>query len=136
MIKTMSNKKFYIKPLGVLLVALIMLFVSACDDGKTESLPVQKTFSVTVTDASGEKKDYTFTTQKETVGEALQSEGFISGEEGQYGLYVKTVAGITADYDRDKMYWSFYVDGQYSSKGADKVKIKDGETYEFKILKS
>jgi hypothetical protein len=71
---------------------------------------------------------YRIFTNEKTVGDALQKLNIISGEESTYGLYVKTVNGITADYDKDKAYWAFYVDGKYASTGVDKTDIvKDAE---------
>ena len=71
---------------------------------------------------------YRIFTNEKTVGDALQKLNIISGEESTYGLYVKTVTGITADYDKDKAYWAFYVDGKYASTGIDKTDIvKDAE---------
>ena len=48
-----------------------------------------------------EENTVTFTihTDAETVGQALLDLGLIAGEESQYGLYIKQVNGMTADYD-------------------------------------
>ena len=59
----------------------------------------------------------------------------IAGEKSAYGLYVKTVNGISADYDKDKTYWAFYVNGSYASSGVDTTPIKEGEVYMFKVEK-
>ncbi|MBQ2923597.1 MAG: DUF4430 domain-containing protein, partial [Tyzzerella sp.] len=53
-----------------------------------------------------------------------------------YGLYVKTVNGTTLDYDKDGMYWSFYINGDYAMTGVDVTEIKAGEKYSFKAEKS
>ena len=78
-----------------------------------------------------EEKTVTFTikTDKETVGAALLAEGLISGEEGPYGLYIKVVNGITADYDVDRSYWAFYIDGSYAMTGVDGTPIDEGAVY-------
>lgn len=59
--------------------------------------------------------------------------GLIAGEESEYGLYVKTVNGITADYDKDGVYWAFYINGEYAQTGVDSTKIAEGESYSFKV---
>ncbi len=92
-------------------------------------------FTFNVTDANGQTTVFNVSTDKKTVGEALQDEGLISGEEGQYGLYVKTVNGITLDYDKDGMYWAFYINGEMSPTGVDMTEIKPGEVYSFKAEK-
>ena len=72
-------------------------------------------------------------TDRENVGEALQELGLIAGEEGPYGLYVKTVNGITVDYNKDGKYWAFYVGDKYSSSSVDATSITAGESYTFKV---
>ena len=69
------------------------------------------------------------------VGAALLALNVIAGDEGQYGLYVKTVNGITADYDKDQTWWAFYVDGVSASAGVDSTDIVNGSTYGFKVEK-
>ena len=57
-------------------------------------------FSVEVKDAEGKATKFTVQTDEKTVGAALQKLNIISGEDSQYGLYIKEVTGITADYDK------------------------------------
>lgn len=90
-------------------------------------------FDFTVVDQEGEETQFEIHTDKETVGEALQDAGLIEGEEGDYGLYVKTVNGITADYDKDGVYWAFYVNDEYASESVDFTEITEGDTYAFKV---
>ena len=58
--------------------------------------------------------------------------GLIAGEDSDYGLYVKTVNGVTVDYDTDGKYWAFYVDGEYAATDVDSTDITAGATYTFK----
>ena len=85
-----------------------------------------------VVEVKAEEQLVTFTikTDKNTVGAALIEHGLIAGEESQYGLYIKVVNGITADYDKDQSYWSFYVNGEYSMKGVDSTEIAEGAIYQ------
>ena len=78
---------------------------------------------------------FTIKTDKETVGEALFEHGLIAGEEGQFGLYVKSVNGIVADYDVDRSYWAFYVNGEYATSGVDTTKIEKGAKYQLVYTK-
>ena len=82
-------------------------------------------------------KSVTFTvkTDKETLGDALIEHDLIAGDEGEFGLYVKVVNGITADYDVDQSYWSFLKDGEMMMTGVDGAKIADGEHYELVYTK-
>ena len=88
-----------------------------------------------VVDGEGNETVFEIHTDKETVGEVLLDLGLIEGEEGAYGLYVKTVNGITVDYDKDKAYWAFYVNGEYAVSGVDTTAITEGDTYSFKVEK-
>lgn len=90
-------------------------------------------FMLTVVDKEGGETQFVIHTDKETVGDALTELGFIEGEESEYGLYVKTVNGITADYDTDGVYWAFYVNDEYSSSGVDSTTITLGESYSFRV---
>lgn len=92
-------------------------------------------FTFIVVDADGNETNFVVNTDKETVGDALLEQNLIEGEEGDYGLYVKTVNGITADYDTDHTYWAFYVNGEYSNTGVDSTPVNEGDTYEFKVEK-
>ena len=100
--------------------------VSVLGTGSTE-------FSLTVVDQEGSETQFEIHTDKATVGEALLELGLIDGEESEYGLYVKTVNGITADYDKDGTYWAFYINGEYASSGVDSTEITEGESYSFKV---
>ena len=72
---------------------------------------------------------FTIHTDKDTVGAALLEHDLIAGEDGAYGLYIKVVNGITADYDIDQSYWSFYVNGDYAMTGVDSTTIEEGAVY-------
>ena len=92
-----------------------------------------KEFALTVTDKDGNETQFGIHTDKETVGEALQELNLIDGEEGEYGLFVKAVNGITADYDADGVYWAFYVNGEYAASGVDVTQITEGDSYALKV---
>ena len=93
-------------------------------------------FTFTVVDMDGNETVFEIHTDKEIVGDALLELGLIEGEEGAYGLFVKTVNGVTADYDADGAYWAFYVNGEYATSGVDTTPITEGETYMFKVEKA
>lgn len=126
--------------LCAVLIAAMALSVMGCNEqpkeepqGSTTTTVAKVTFTLTVTDKDGNTTTHEVTTDKATVGEALLAEGLIEGEDGAYGLYVKKVNGITADYDVDGTYWAFYVNGEYAAKGVDKTEITEGTKYAFKV---
>ena len=83
----------------------------------------------------GDKKTTTFEvhTDKTIVGDALQELGLIAGEDSQYGLFVKTVNGVTVEFENGGKYWAFYVNGQYAPKGVDQTKINTSDIYSFEV---
>ncbi len=79
-----------------------------------------------------EDKSITFTihTDAETLGDALVAHGLVEGKDSQFGLYIKKVNGITADYGIDGSYWGFYQNGEYMMTGVDTTEISGGEHFE------
>jgi hypothetical protein len=81
------------------------------------------------------KVTFTVKTDKEMLGEALLEIGLIEGDMDTYGLYVKKVNGMRADYEKDGRYWALYIDGEYGLSGVDAVKIEEGVVYRFDYAK-
>lgn len=137
------------KILAVITAVLLVMVLSAC--AKTTTIPAGKNtvgvkngetvgqgataFAVEVTDTEGNKTTFTVNTDEKMVGAALQALNLISGEKGDYGLYVKEVTGITTDYEKDGTYWAFYIDGQYALTGVDSTEVKAGAVYGFAVEK-
>ena len=109
-------------------VAVTPLLPSELGTGET-------TFTFAVKNSKGETASCQIHTDEETVGDALQTLELISGDESEYGLYVKTVCGETLDYDTNGMYWAFYVNGAYADKGVDQTPIVEGTTYSLEAEK-
>lgn len=93
-------------------------------------------FTLEIADLDGNTVTATINTDEETVGGALSKLDIIQGEESDFGLYIKTVNGITADYDVDQTYWAFYIDGEYAQTGADMTAITDGSVYRLAVEKA
>ena len=137
------------KKLISLLLVLVMAFsLVACGtnetpettEGATEATSAETTasteaevagvaFTVVVIDLDGTESTFEYASEAETVGEALLAEGLIAGDESEYGLYVTTVNGITADWDTEQAYWAFYIDGEYTQTGVDATEIVAGAAY-------
>lgn len=142
--------------LSLVLVAAMVLMFAGCgqkleNEGITEPSTNQQkvempqsneesrenSFLFEVISLDGTKKEFTVKYDSEkSVGEALVNEGLISGSNGQYGLMVETVDGQKYTYDEDKVYWAFYIDGEYAMTGVDSTPIEDGKTYCFKAEKA
>lgn len=147
-----TGKKIISQLLCIILMVMMAFTISGCNANhpnvadpssiavqsnvQTEKTVIgegQTTFLFTVVDKDGHTTNFEIHTDKETVGDALLEADLISGETGEYGLYVKTVNGITADYDVDKTYWAFYINDEYALAGVDLTAIEDGTTYTFKV---
>ena len=91
-----------------------------------------KSFELTILDKEGVTHAYLIRTDAEMVGQALIELELIDGEEGQYGMYIKSVLGQILDYETDKMYWAFYVNGEYAMTGVDQTPIQADTAYMLK----
>lgn len=89
----------------------------------------EKTVTVEVTVGENRVR-FTVHTNASTLGDALIENGLVEGEDSQYGLYVKKVNGILADYDVNGAYWGFYRGGEYMMSGIDTTEIVGGEAFE------
>ncbi len=127
------------KILSLVLSIVLMLSFSGCtvinNDALNESDGTVKSFTFTAVFPDGTEKSFELKSDLNTVGDALIKEELISGEKGAYGLYVKKVCDITLDADKDKMYWAFYVNGDYATSGVDTTKIEEGFKYSFRAEK-
>ena len=131
---------------AMMIAAMAVATVGYCESAQAaevQAVEVQPTdlgegqtaFTFTVVDNEGNETHFEIHTDKETVGDALLELELIDGEVGQYGLYVKVVNGGTADYDVDKTYWAFYINGEYGFTGVDATKVEAGAAYMFKVEK-
>ena len=122
-------------------VLVLMLCLASCNKVDAEGLWEEATYRRDMTFGKGETtvqlevkvedESITFTvnTDKKTLGDALLEHKLIEGDQGAYGLYVKKVNGIRADYDLDGAYWAFYENGEYAMTGVDSTAINEGTVY-------
>ena len=87
-----------------------------------------KTVTVKVV-ADGQELTFTLHTDKENLEDALVEHNLIDGDVDVYGMYIKMVNGIVADYDTDKTYWAITKSGK-ETMGAKSTIIADGDSYE------
>lgn len=101
-----------------------LIYTEGCDLGEGDT-----TYYLRVT---AEDLDITFTvhTDETVLGRSLRKTGIVSGDESTYGLYIKVVNGVRADYEKDGAYWGVKIDGEDSMVGVDDIEIEEGKTYE------
>ena len=98
----------------------------------TETGSGAKTVTFVVNHGDGSTHTYTLHTDAATLGEALLKEEIIAGQDSQYGLFVTTVDGETAD-DAKQEWWCLTKGGKEWMNGVDTTDIADGEAYEFTL---
>ena len=129
----MLTKKSLITVL--ILVVLVAALVAVYFITRPETTAGQKSFTFEVVHSDGSTKTFQCRSELKYVGEALQAEGIIDGEEGAYGLYVKVVDGEKAVYEEDSAYWAFYEGDTYASLGIDQTPIQEGGVYKMVYTK-
>ena len=137
----MKKNFIFTRAIAVILALICVLsmalsLVSCSNDGdKIEGEGTPITITLEVVGPDGSSKEHSVKTDSsKNLRQALEGAGLISGEEGAYGLYVKVVDGITADYDVDGSWWSLTKDGELCS-GVDSTEIADGDKFEFTYSK-
>lgn len=135
-------KKRMISLLCVIAVLAAAFSLTACqkadgtDAGLKDGAVIGKgavSCTLEVVDPDGVKTTVTLKTDKEFLADALLENRIVRGTEGEYGLFIDTVNGITVDYDKDGKYWAFYVDGEYATSSASETPVTEGTVYTFKV---
>lgn len=139
-----------------LALAMIMLFASCnANDASLESVSESETLSEAITGkwleakyvsdtelgvgsktvivtvkAEGKEVSFIIHTEKTNLGDALLEHNLIEGEQSEFGLYIKKVNGMLADYDVDQTYWGFYKGGEMMMVGVSAAEFASGDSYE------
>ena len=122
----MNKKTLLIAAVILVLVAALVTVYFVTRPETTEGM---KAFTVEIVHKDGTTKTLEMKSDKAYVGECLQEEGIIKGEQGQYGLYIQEVDGEQAVFETDGAYWAFYVGTEYATQGIDLTPIEEGKTY-------
>ena len=138
-------KKTLTSTLSIALSLLLLVCLAACKsevdpwDSATylENTEIGSGEKTLVVEVKANDRSVTFTihTNQTTVGAAMIEHQLLAGEEGAYGLYVKSVNGMVADFDVDQTYWAFYVNGEYAMTGVELTEITEGATYQLVYTK-
>lgn len=127
--KKPMNKKLLAGVLALVLVVAALIGVYFATRPATSA--ADKTITATVV-ANGEEEAFTIHTDEEYLRGALESIDLIAGEESEYGLFVTTVNGITAD-DANQEWWCFTKGGESLNTGVDSTPIADGDAFEITL---
>lgn len=149
--------KKHLRILSLILLAAMALCFAACtpdapatdtgaetpstqtENGSGTNTDSQVTNKITITvdviGSDGKTTTFTIKTDKTNLRGALEQENLVQGEEGPYGLYIKTVNGETADYDVDGAYWAIYEGDVPAMTGVDGINITEGGHYKLVYTK-
>ncbi len=116
----------------VVLAVLVCAFLAIWFSTRPETSKGAKTVNVTVDFGDGETKNYELHTDAEYLRGALDEEGLIDGTESEFGLYVLTVDGVTADESKQQ-WWCFTKGGEMLMTGVDTTPIEDGDSFEITL---
>lgn len=125
-----DNKRLIAVIAGIAILVAVcvgLLFVyrstreNPTDGGKSITLQI-----ISERDSYSFEQDYS--TDKQYLGEFLDSEGLIGYDTSEYGRFITSVQGYEAKSD-DQSWWSISVNGESAMTGADEIVIADGDEY-------
>ena len=92
----------------------------------------EKSISVTVIHGDGTEKKFDYQTDAEYLGEVLQENDLVKGEQGDYGMFITEVDGETAD-DASQQWWCITKGGGTVNTSADQTPIEDNDAFELTL---
>lgn len=122
----MKNKKTLIAVIALILA--VILAAGAWMIWKPTGTAGEKTITVEVI-VDEESTEYVIGTDAEFLRGALEEADLVGGSESEYGLFVTSVAGVTAD-DANQEWWCFTKGGESLNTGVDDTPIADGDHFE------
>jgi len=126
----MKNKKIVF---GIVaLVAVVALMAGAYLLWMPKGVEGAKQIEVAVVRAEGNSKQFSVRTDRLFLRGALEEIGLVGGEESQFGLFVKTVDGYTAD-DGKQEWWCFTKGGEQLFTGVDVTPVENGDRFEITL---
>lgn len=128
--KEKTNKKGLIIGL-IALVAAVAVLLGIYFATRKPTAAGQKSIGVEIVNNEG-KTERDITTEAEYLRGALEQEKLIEGNESEYGLFVTTVDGVTAD-DSKQEWWCFTKGGATLETGVDSTPIADGDHFEITL---
>lgn len=125
-----DTKKIIIGVVALLVVAAALFLVYRALAPKASA--GAKEIMVTVVHGDTSSKEFKYQTEDEYLGEVLKSEKLITGEDGDYGMYITAADGETADESKQQ-WWCITKGGEQVNTSIDQTPIADGDTYELTL---
>ena len=102
------------------------VFIPKGQTGATE-------ITVTVVHADQSSKDFVYQTDEAYLGAVIEAEGLVEGTDGDYGLFITSVDGETAD-DSKEQWWCITKGGESVNTSADQTPIENGDQFELTMM--
>ena len=121
---------------GILAAALVILCTAAgilFQMNKPETVTGTKNIDVIVIHADQTENTFSYETNAEYLGEVLLENELAEGDITDYGLFISTVDGETADNSKQQ-WWCITKGGEQVNNGADTLPIIDGDQFELTLM--
>jgi hypothetical protein len=134
----MNRRKFILKKqtkiiLGVVaLVAVVAILLGVYFGTRPDTTEGAKALTITVVHGDDSQNVFEIHTDAEYLDAALTENDIASGEDSEYGLFITTVDGETANSDNEE-WWCITQDGEMLMTGASETPINDGDSYELTL---
>ncbi len=129
----MQKKKWLGLVIGFALLALVVA-AAVVIYVKTRPEPQEGVKTITIQMVYADvDTTVTINTDAEFLRAALEEQDLIAGDESEFGLFVKTVNGRTAD-DAKQEWWCFTKGGETLMSGVDTIPIADGDAFEITLM--
>ena len=126
-----SNKKALILIAALIIAAVAMFGIYKVLMPKGQA--GEKEITVTVVHADESSKDFVCQTDEAYLGDVLKAEKLVEGTEGEFGMFITSVDGETAD-DTKEQWWCITKEGGQVNTSADQTPIADGDKYELTLM--
>lgn len=127
----MTKKKGIIIGCTVLVV-VIAAFLAIYFTMLQPAVEGEKNVTVDVVLGDGTTNTFTYKTSEEYLGKMLVAEGLVEDNQAEFGLYIMTVNGVTANGDNQE-WWCITKRGEEVMTGADQTPLADGDKYELTL---
>ena len=74
-------------------------------------------------------KEYVVKTTRDNLADVLTDNDIVEGEDGEYGLYILSANGYTADSSKEE-WWGLYKSGEMLMTGANDTPVENGDHFE------
>ena len=120
---------------GILAVILVIFCIFAgilFHANKPETIIGEKEIDITVIHADKTENIFTYQTDAEYLADVLLENKLAEGDFGDYGLFITTVDGETADSSKQQ-WWCITKGGKQVNSGADALPVYDGDQFELTL---